>query len=206
MTGLYPDAPEAGDVPFSDAAGRLLAAARGESNRLGREYIGTEHVVLALTRDADGAALLSCLGVEPEPVRAAVEAIVKPAHSALLRGAERPYTSRTRQAFALAESARAQGQAGVGAEHLVVGLLRERMNLGALVLQEHGLSVERATAEAQRRRARSVVTNAGGFGAPPPGTARQPGPREAPANESLQLTEPRNVQHRRHRSRLRLRS
>jgi hypothetical protein len=33
----------------------------------------------------------------------------------------------------------------------VVGLLRERMSLGAQVLQEHGLSVEQATAEAQRR-------------------------------------------------------
>jgi ATP-dependent Clp protease ATP-binding subunit ClpC len=152
MSGLYPDAPEAGDVPFSDAAGRLLAAARGESDRLGHEYIGTEHVVLALTRDADGAALLPRLGVEPEPVRAALEEIVKTGHGALPRGAERPYTSRTQQAFALAaESARAQGQARVGVEHLVVGLLLERMNLGALVLQEHGLSVERATAEAQRR-------------------------------------------------------
>ena len=35
MTGLYPDAPEAEDMPFSDAAGRLLAAARDEADRLG---------------------------------------------------------------------------------------------------------------------------------------------------------------------------
>jgi len=152
MTGLYPDAPEAEDVPFSDAAGRLLAAARDEADRLGHEYIGTEHVVLALTRDADGAALLPRVGVEPESVRAMLEAVVGPGHGAPPRGAERPYTSRTQQAFALAaESARAQGQARVGVEHLVVGLLREQMSIGAQVLQEHGLSVEQATAEAQRR-------------------------------------------------------
>lgn len=152
MTGLYPDSPEASDVPFSAAAARLLAAARGESDRLGHEYVGTEHVVLALTRDADGAGLLPSLGVEPDPVRAALEAIITPGHSALPRAADRPYTSRTRQAFAFAaDSARSQGQERVAVEHLVVGLLRERMNLGALVLQEYGLSVERATAEAERR-------------------------------------------------------
>jgi ATP-dependent Clp protease ATP-binding subunit ClpC len=152
MSGLYPDAPEARDVPFSDAAGRLLAAARGEADRLGHEYVGTEHVVLALTRDADGASLLPRLGVEPERVRAALEAIVGPAHGAPPRGAEVRYTSRTRQAFALAaERAQAQGRARVGVEHLVVGLLGERMSIGAQVLQEHGLSVEQATAEAQRR-------------------------------------------------------
>ena len=152
MSGLYPDAPEAADVPFSDAAGRLLAAARGEADRLGHEYIGTEHVVLALTRDADGAALLPRVGVEPESVRAMLEAVVRPGRGAPSRGVEHPYTSRTRQAFALAaESAREQGQVRVGVEHIVVGLLREQMNIGAQVLQEHGLSVEQVTAEAQRR-------------------------------------------------------
>lgn len=139
-------------MPFSAAAGRLLAAARGEADRLGHEYIGTEHVVLALTWDADGAALLPRLGAEPESVRAKLEAVIGPGRGAPSRGAERPYTSRTRQAFSLAaESARAHGQAHVGIEHLVVGLLRERMNIGAQVLQDYGLSVEQAIAEAQRR-------------------------------------------------------
>ena len=152
MTGLYPDAPKAEDVPFSDAAGRLLAAARDEADRLGHEFIGTEHVVLALTRDAEGAALLPRLGADPASVRAKLEAVVGPGRATLPRGAERPYTSRTRQAFGLAaESAWAHGQARVGVEHLVVGLLREQMNVGAQVLQDHGLSIEQATAEAQRR-------------------------------------------------------
>ena len=152
MTGLYPDAPKAEDVPFSDATGRLLASAGDEADRLGHEYIGTEHVVLALTRDADGAALLPRLGAEPESVRAMLETVVGPGRGAPPRGADRPYTSRTRQAFGLAaETARAQGQARVGVEHLVVGLLREKMSVGAQVLQEHGLSVEQAIAEAQRR-------------------------------------------------------
>ena len=60
-------------MPFADAAGRLLAGASDEADRLGHAYIGTEHVVLALTRDADGAALLPRLGAEPASVRATLE-------------------------------------------------------------------------------------------------------------------------------------
>ena len=152
MSGLYPDAPRAEDVPFSDAAGRLLAGASDEADRLGHAYIGTEHVVLALTRDADGAALLPRLGAEPESVRATLESLVGTGTGAPPHAAKRPYTSRTRQALGLAaESARAHGQTRVGIEHLVVGLLRERMSIGAQVLQQHGLSVQQAIAEAQRR-------------------------------------------------------
>src|SRR5437764_20241 len=71
MMGLYPDAPDAGNVPFTDAAGRLLADARGESDRLRHEYIGTEHVVLALTQDTATGALLTRLGIDRDQVRAA---------------------------------------------------------------------------------------------------------------------------------------
>ncbi|HEY9516507.1 MAG TPA: Clp protease N-terminal domain-containing protein, partial [Gemmatimonadaceae bacterium] len=63
----------------------------------------------------------------------------------------RPYTSRTQQAFAFAAaSARAAGHAEVGVEHLLVGLLRERKNFGAQVLQHCGLTVDQAVAHVQR--------------------------------------------------------
>jgi ATP-dependent Clp protease ATP-binding subunit ClpC len=151
MTGLYPDAPHAADVPFTDSARQLLAGAGAEANRLGHEFIGTEHVVLAMTQDAEALVLLRQLGLDGERVRTSIEAIVRTARAALPPGAERPYTSRTRKAFGLAaESAGTHGSAAVGTEHLLVGLLRERLNIGAQVLQQQGLSVERAGAAVQR--------------------------------------------------------
>jgi len=142
---LYPNAPEVAGVAFTDHARQLLAAAQMEAERLRHEYIGTEHVVLALTRDGDGATVLTRLGLDREQVRASLEGIVTSGQATLPRAAERPYTSRTRQAVSLAvECAETAGRKAVGVEHLVVGLLRERLNLGAQVLQEHGLTVEQA--------------------------------------------------------------
>ena len=157
MAGLYPDAPRAGDVPFTDAARELLAGARAEADRLRHEYIGTEHVVLAMTQFPEAEALLAHFGLDGAQVRSTLDAIVTPPRAALPSGlpssAERPYTSRTRQAFGFAlESAAAHGHPAVGVEHIVVGLLRERENIGAQVLQEYGLSVDRAADAVRQRR------------------------------------------------------
>ena len=151
MSGLYPQAPDAREVAFTDAARRLLAAAGAEAERIGHEYVGTEHVVLALAQSPDAAPLLTRLRVDREAVRSSLAAIVGAGPAAGPLGADRPYTSRARQAFGLAaECAAGCGHAEVGLAHLVVGLLRERMNLGAQVLQELGLSLAAAEAEAQR--------------------------------------------------------
>ena len=145
MPGLYPDAPDVAHVAFTNHARQLLDDARTEAERLGHEYIGTEHVVLALTRDADGANVLTRFGVDRERVRTTIEGIVQSGKAPLPRAATRPYTSRTRQAVGLAvECAETAGRTAVDVEHLVVGLLREQMNVGAQVLQDHGLTVERA--------------------------------------------------------------
>jgi ATP-dependent Clp protease ATP-binding subunit ClpC len=151
MIGPRPEARDADDLPFTEAARRLLSSARAESDRLRHEYIGTEHVVLALAQDADTNAVLTRLGVDREQVRASLDSIVRPGQATLPHGAERPYTSKTQQAFAFAaECARSHGHTGVGVEHLVLGLLRQRVNLGAGVLQQHGLTVEQAAAEVEK--------------------------------------------------------
>src|SRR5437867_1346036 len=152
MLGTRPEGRDTGDLPLTEAARRLLSDARAESDRLRHEYIGTEHVVLALAQDADTTALLTRLGIDREHVRASLDSIVRPGTATLPLGAERPYTSKTMQAFAFAaECARSHGHSGVGVEHIVLGLLRQRVNLGAGVLQQHGLTLEPAAAEVQRR-------------------------------------------------------
>jgi ATP-dependent Clp protease ATP-binding subunit ClpC len=115
MVGTRPEARDTGHLPFTEAARRLLSDARAESDRLRHEYIGTEHVVLALAQDADTIALLTRLGIDPEHVRASLDSIVRPGTATLPHGAERPYTSKTMQAFAFAaECARSHGHSGVG--------------------------------------------------------------------------------------------
>ena len=79
-----------GAVPFSPRAKRALELALQESLRLGHRYIGTEHILLGVLRDAEsapprrrdrrspgdpgmGALLLSAWNVSPAVLRAAVE-------------------------------------------------------------------------------------------------------------------------------------
>jgi ATP-dependent Clp protease ATP-binding subunit ClpA len=68
-------------VPFSADAKKLLGLTLREALRLGHNYIGTEHILLALLGDEQtpGGALLGALGVE----RVATEAWLAEAFEAL---------------------------------------------------------------------------------------------------------------------------
>ncbi len=50
----------------------VIDGAHVAAPRPGHDYVGTEHVLLALTHDPSGAALLSELGVDEEDVQAAI--------------------------------------------------------------------------------------------------------------------------------------
>ncbi|HEY4396592.1 MAG TPA: Clp protease N-terminal domain-containing protein [Acidimicrobiia bacterium] len=67
-----PNAVVAADVPFTPRARRVLDLTRGESLRLGHNYIGTEHLLLALTAEQDGIGgrVLRDRGVDADRARA----------------------------------------------------------------------------------------------------------------------------------------
>lgn len=142
------------DFQLTDSGREVLQRARDEAARLGHEYIGTEHIVLSLTRQTHGTAgaVFRNLSVDLGGVRNGIEAIVQPGSASPAPDTALPYTSRTKTAFALAhENALAFGQAEVGAEHLIVGVLREAHGVGAQALMHYGrLSVEAAVDEITR--------------------------------------------------------
>jgi ATP-dependent Clp protease ATP-binding subunit ClpA len=135
-----------------DAIG-LLEAARLEAGRLDHEYVGTEHLLLALTGPSGGPGrrMLEACGLDLHLVRLAVEGVVQRGNCGQTHDGALPFTSRTQRSFDLAwESARELGGPPVGAAHLILGLLREGKNIAAQVLLDRGLSLERATTEAGR--------------------------------------------------------
>lgn len=132
-------------VPFNAVLHQLIADASDEAARRRHEYMGTEHLVLALSRPAAGPAILHALTIDPQRLYARLDGIVQSGSITTSETTERPFTSRTKQAFAFAaESARQLGHSHIGVPHLLVGLLREQKNLGAQVLTEAGLVPERA--------------------------------------------------------------
>ena len=66
------------DAPRSRRAERFLAAGAQESRTFGHDYVGTEHVLLALTEDASSPAaqLLGRLGLTGDVVRRDIERII----------------------------------------------------------------------------------------------------------------------------------
>ena len=62
--------PDKRRIPISPGAKKALVEARKEVRRLGDKYLGTEHILLGLLRNADGMAfrMLARMGVSPEMV------------------------------------------------------------------------------------------------------------------------------------------
>ena len=71
-----------GDVPFTDTLRSVILAARNEANAMEYNYIGTEHLLLALLRvpDSRSAAILRNMGANVEKIRLAVLAALDPGY------------------------------------------------------------------------------------------------------------------------------
>ncbi|MEV6226822.1 Clp protease N-terminal domain-containing protein [Saccharopolyspora shandongensis] len=67
-------------IPFDAAAKKVLELTFREALRLGHNYVGTEHILLALLENEDGTGLLSGLGIE----KAAAEANITAALDAIV--------------------------------------------------------------------------------------------------------------------------
>lgn len=137
---------------FTERARKALALARDEAARLHHEYIGTEHILLGLLREGDGVAIdvIQNLGADPDELRNRIEEVVKPGREAAT-GPDLPYTSRGKKVFELAmEEARDLNHSYVGTEHLLLGLLHERGNVAAQVLNAAGITLEGARDETLR--------------------------------------------------------
>ncbi|MEU6633570.1 Clp protease N-terminal domain-containing protein [Streptomyces parvus] len=75
------EAPEL--IPYDADAKKVLELTFREALRLGHNYVGTEHILLALLEFEDGSGVLSGLGLDKEAVSAAVERAVGEAAGAL---------------------------------------------------------------------------------------------------------------------------
>ncbi|MGX1951545.1 Clp protease N-terminal domain-containing protein [Streptomyces anulatus] len=70
-------------IPYDADSRKVLELTFREALRLGHNYVGTEHILLALLEFEGGSGVLSGLGVEKDAASAAVEAAVTEAAAAL---------------------------------------------------------------------------------------------------------------------------
>lgn len=77
-------------VPFDPAAKKALELTYREALRLGHNYIGTEHLLLALLEHEDGTGVLSSLGVDKAQVQASIDKALERIKQAHREAATRP--------------------------------------------------------------------------------------------------------------------
>jgi ATP-dependent Clp protease ATP-binding subunit ClpA len=135
---------------FTERVRRVLAMARDEAVRMHHEYVGTEHILLGIAREGSGvaSAVLDALDARSDAIIAKVETVVRAGPSGRHVGPDLPYTSRAKKVLELAMSeTRALRHSYVGTEHLLLGVIAEQKGIGAQVLSEFGVTLDKARAQ-----------------------------------------------------------
>jgi len=110
---------------FTDGSRKAMGLARLQAQRLGHDYIGAEHVLLALPdAGGGGAAALVALGVTRERLRAAVELEATPGEAKARSEGQLPFTAEAKSVLegSLEAAQRARSHA-IQTEHILLGVL-----------------------------------------------------------------------------------
>jgi|SRR5579872_1820440 len=136
--------PEATRAPFSPAAKKVLELSLREALRLGHNYIGTEHILLGLVREAGQEKtgwLTEATGARPADLATSVQELLQ-GTTALRAGANSPAVN--------AALARARGLAGAApmtTAFLLWSVLDDEQSLAARALRQLGVTKEAVEAE-----------------------------------------------------------
>ncbi len=129
---------------FTDRARRVIVLAQEEAKMLNHNYIGTEHLLLGLIHEGEGAAAkaLESLGISLDAVREQVQDTIG-------QGQQQPtghipFTPRAKKVLELSlREALQLGHNYIGTEHVLLGLIREGEGVAAQVLVKLGADLNR---------------------------------------------------------------
>lgn len=129
---------------FTERAQKVLALSQEEAIRLRHNNIGTEHILLGLVQEGEGIAAkaLYGLGLSAEKIQSEVENLIGKGQDS---GQTIHYTPRAKKVIELSmDEARKLGHSYVGTEHILLGLIREGEGVAARVLNNLGVSLNKA--------------------------------------------------------------
>jgi ATP-dependent Clp protease ATP-binding subunit ClpC len=128
---------------FTERGRKIIIYAKEEAERRQNDYLGTEHLLLAILREEDSlpAAILRKMGLSADEIRMEVERNL-PIGSNILTFGDIPFTPRAKKVLELAvEEARLLGHNYIGSEHLMLGLLREDEGIAGKILRSFGANL-----------------------------------------------------------------
>jgi ATP-dependent Clp protease ATP-binding subunit ClpC len=130
---------------FTDRARRVVVLAQEEARMFNHQYVGTEHILLALIRESGGVAAqaLESLGITEEAARQQVEEVAGRGQPGQQKG-HLPFTPRAKKTLQLSlREAIAFGHAYIGTEHILLGLVRADDDVAMRVLAGLGVDATR---------------------------------------------------------------
>lgn len=128
---------------FTERGRKIIIYAREEAEKRQNDYLGTEHILLALLRDDDGlpVAILRKMGISIDELYMEVERNL-PSGTNIMTFGDIPFTPRAKRVLELAvEEARLLGHNYIGSEHLMLGLIREEEGIGGKILRSFGVNL-----------------------------------------------------------------
>jgi quercetin dioxygenase-like cupin family protein len=137
---------------YTEQARKTLFFARDETSQLGHFSIETEHLVLALLRMNEGIAggIFERHHIGLEDVRRDIESR-RAFQEKLSSSIEIPFSAECKRALQFAaEEADRLSHRDIGAQHLLLGVLREEGSSGASILVSRGLTLELAREDVAR--------------------------------------------------------
>jgi len=131
---------------FSESADRILQLASEEANRLGHDYIRTEHLLLALIK-AEGitSKILQTIGVDLVNLFSDIESLIGRGESSARKQSLSP---RAKKSLELAlQAARELGFNYLGEEHILLGIIREGESIAAQALHKRKVTFDKVAKE-----------------------------------------------------------
>ncbi len=128
---------------FSDSARRVLFYARYEASQSGSPHIGTEHLLLGLLKETEDVVreIFNRCKISIPELQARVETQVQRGER-VSTSEEIPLHESCKKALQYSlDEAKKLLHSHVGAEHLLLGLLRHKDSTAGAILQEHGVQL-----------------------------------------------------------------
>ena len=127
---------------------RVLSRSQAEAQHFQHNYIGTEHLLLALIHESKGVAteVLGNLEIDTNEVRETIEGIIDSGDR--IPSDEIGFTLSAKKVIELAkDEAQSMKHHYVGIEHLLLGIVREGEGIAAGVLERRGVTMEKVRTE-----------------------------------------------------------
>jgi ATP-dependent Clp protease ATP-binding subunit ClpA len=148
------DEPRTGKLPQTPLVKKVIEHAIEEARNLKHNYVGTEHLLLGLLRQQEGAAVEVLLkqGHRLGDIRQAVLSVL--GHDTpppKMQGSYGTFTGDARKAMQLAnEEAQRLKHEYIGTEHILLGIIRQGSGIGVAILKKLGIKPEDVRQQIER--------------------------------------------------------